>query len=57
MTVKSVVRFRQREASRTVRAAEQAGLTVERIELFPDGKLSFYTARRPAEQGQEKQCR
>jgi hypothetical protein len=37
----------------TVRAAEQAGLTVERTELFPDRKLSFYTARRPAEQGQE----
>jgi hypothetical protein len=28
-----------------VRAAEQAGLTVERLELAPDGKISVYTKR------------
>jgi len=49
MTEKSVVRFRQREASRAVRAVEHAGLTVERLELSPDGKISIYPGKRPAE--------
>jgi hypothetical protein len=43
------VRWRQREASRAVRAAEDAGLTVERIEVSTDGKISVYAARRPKE--------
>ena len=42
MTVKSIVRFRQREASRVVKAVEKAGLTVERVELSPDGKIAVY---------------
>jgi hypothetical protein len=39
------VRFREREASRAVRAAEKAGLTVERIEVAADGRLSLVTSR------------
>jgi hypothetical protein len=38
------VRFREREASRAVRAAEKAGLTVERIEVAADGRLSLVTS-------------
>lgn len=38
------VRFREREASRAVRAAEKAGLTVERIEVSADGRLSLVTS-------------
>jgi hypothetical protein len=39
------VRFRQREASRAIRAAEQAGLTVEKIEVSAEGRLSLVTSR------------
>jgi hypothetical protein len=38
------VRFREREASRAVRAAEKAGLTVERIEVSADGRFSLVTS-------------
>jgi hypothetical protein len=56
MTEKSVVRFRQREASRTIRAVEQTGLTVERVELSPDGKISVYPGKRTAEQSHESEA-
>jgi hypothetical protein len=44
MTTRGPVRFREREASRAVRAAEKAGLTVERIEVSADGRLSLVTS-------------
>lgn len=51
MTAKNTVRFRQREATRAVRAAEAAGLTVTGVECCPDGKIIVHTARqnRPIE--------
>jgi hypothetical protein len=39
------VRFRESEAGRAVRAAEKAGLTVERVEVMTDGRLSLVTSR------------
>jgi hypothetical protein len=35
------VRFREREASRAIRAAKKAGLTVGRIEVSADGRFSL----------------
>ena len=43
MTTKSVVRWRQREATRAVRAAEEAGLVVTGIECCPDGRIIVHT--------------
>jgi hypothetical protein len=37
MTTHGPVRWRQREASRAIRAAEQAGLKVSGIEVTPNG--------------------
>jgi hypothetical protein len=45
MTMRGPVRFREREASRAIRAAEKAGLTVDRIEVSADGRLSLVTSR------------
>jgi hypothetical protein len=45
MTTHGPVRFREREASRAIRAAEKAGLTVERVEVSADGRLSLVTSR------------
>jgi hypothetical protein len=39
------VRFREREASRAIRAAEKAGLTVGRIEVSADGRFSLVISR------------
>ena len=39
------VRFRECEASRAIRAAERAGLRVEKIEVSADGRLSLVTSR------------
>jgi hypothetical protein len=39
------VRFREREASRVIRAAQKAGLRVEKIEVSADGRISFLTSR------------
>jgi hypothetical protein len=39
------VRFREREASRAIRAAEKAGLRVEKVEVSADGRLSLVTSR------------
>jgi hypothetical protein len=44
MTTRGPVRFREREASRAIRAAEKAGLTVENIEVSADGQLSLVTS-------------
>jgi hypothetical protein len=38
------VRFREREASRAIRAAQKAGLRVEKIEVSADGRISFLTS-------------
>jgi hypothetical protein len=46
--MKSQVRFRQREATRAVRAAEDAGLQVHSIECCPDGRIIVHTAKTPA---------
>ena len=56
MPTRGPVRFRQREASRGARALEQAGLTVERLEISPDGEISIYASKRPAEQSQESEA-
>jgi hypothetical protein len=45
MTMHGPVRFREREASRAIRAAEKAGLTVNRIEVSAEGRLSLVTSR------------
>ncbi len=45
MTTRGPVRFREREASRAIRAAEKAGLTVEKVEVSADGRLSLVTSR------------
>jgi hypothetical protein len=39
------VRFREREASRAIRAAQKAGLRVDRIEVSADGRLGLVTSR------------
>ena len=39
------VRFREREAARAIRAAERAGLRVERVEVSAEGRLSLVTSR------------
>jgi hypothetical protein len=39
------VRFREREASRAIRAAQKAGLKVDRIEVSADGRLGLVTSR------------
>ncbi len=39
------VRFRQREAERAIRAIEKAGLTVDRVEVSAEGRLSLVTSR------------
>jgi hypothetical protein len=45
MTTHGPVRFREREASRAIRAAEKAGLTVNRVEVSAEGRLSLVTSR------------
>jgi hypothetical protein len=45
MTIHGPVRFREREASRAIRAAEKAGLTVNRVEVSAEGRLSLVTSR------------
>jgi hypothetical protein len=45
MTTRGPVRFREREASRAIRAAEKAGLRVDRIEVSADGRLGLVTSR------------
>jgi hypothetical protein len=47
MTTKSIVRWRQREATRGVKAAEAAGLVVTGIECCPDGRIIIHTAKNP----------
>jgi hypothetical protein len=43
MAYKRALLWKQKEASRAVRAAQAAGLTVERLEISPDGKISVVT--------------
>jgi Tfp pilus assembly PilM family ATPase len=43
MTTRGPVRWRQREASRAIRAAEQAGLTVSVVEVTPNGTIRVLT--------------
>jgi hypothetical protein len=43
MTTHGPVRWRQREASRAIRAAEQAGLKVSGVEIAPDGTIRVLT--------------
>jgi Tfp pilus assembly PilM family ATPase len=43
MTTRGPVRWRQREASRAIRAAEQAGLRVGVVEIAPDGTIRVLT--------------
>jgi hypothetical protein len=38
------VRFREREASRAIRAAQKAGLRVDRIDVSAEGRLSLVTS-------------
>jgi hypothetical protein len=45
MPIRGPVRFREREASRAIRAAEKAGLRVEKVEVSADGRLSLVTSR------------
>jgi hypothetical protein len=45
MTTHGPVRFREREASRAIRAAQKAGLRVDRIEVSADGRLGLVTSR------------
>ena len=45
MANRRAVRWRQREATRGVRAVQAAGLEVERVEMSPDGKITIYPAR------------
>jgi hypothetical protein len=45
MTVRSPVRWRQREATRAVKAAEEAGLVVTGIECCPDGRIIVHTSK------------
>jgi len=45
MATKTAVRWRQREATRAVRAAEEAGLAVTGIECCPDGRIIVHTAK------------
>jgi hypothetical protein len=47
--MKSPVRFRQREATRAVRAAEDAGLYVHSLECCPDGRIIVHTTKEPQE--------
>jgi hypothetical protein len=42
---KRAVRWKQCEASRAIKAAETAGMCVERIECCPDGKIIVIAAR------------
>lgn len=44
------VRWREREATRAVRAAEAAGLNVAAIECCPDGKIIVHTSKNPPEE-------
>jgi hypothetical protein len=39
------VRFREREASRAIRAALKAGLRIDRVEVSADGRLGLVTSR------------
>jgi hypothetical protein len=44
---KRAVRWKQSEATRAVKAAEAAGMRVERIECCPDGKIIVIAAKGP----------
>jgi hypothetical protein len=48
------VRFREREASRAIRAAEKAGLKVGRVEVSADGRFSLVISRDNQEAAPEK---
>ncbi len=39
MMARRACKFRQREITRTIRAARAAGVNVDRIEIDPDGKI------------------
>ncbi len=54
MANRRAVRWRQREATRGVRAVQAAGLEVERVEMSPDGKITIYPARSPRSLVEEK---
>ncbi|PNE11136.1 MAG: hypothetical protein CR217_10510 [Beijerinckiaceae bacterium] len=43
MTTHGPVRWRQREASRAIRAVEQAGLRVSGVEVTPNGTIRVLT--------------
>jgi hypothetical protein len=45
VATRAAVRFRQREVTGTVKAAEAAGLTVTGVECGPDGKIVVLTTR------------
>jgi hypothetical protein len=41
------VRWKQREATRGVKAVQAAGLEIDRVEMSPDGKITVYPAKNP----------
>jgi hypothetical protein len=47
MANRRVVRWKQREATRGVKAVQAAGLEVDRVEMSPDGKITVYQAKNP----------
>jgi hypothetical protein len=44
MAYKRTLIWKQKEASRGIRAVKAEGLTVVRLEISPDGKISIVTA-------------